>query len=183
LPCAAAILALASIGTARAAASPETLLDWGLEAQARTVDTLQVPGSSLYAETASLNGQRSGGNRGFAYIWPLSTQFRVQNSLTRIDPAVYRPILERGSPAALEGVRGSPGAWMVPERVEQSTPHKAPGAWRTPKPGGQPLPFDQLESRDGFWSMALLWIGAEMGCVRSVNSEPGCRDRFHLQTR
>jgi hypothetical protein len=98
--CATAILALASIGVARAAASPEVLLDWGLDAQARTVATLRVPGSSLYAETASLNGQRSGGNGGFAYVWPLSTQFRVQNSLTRIDPAVHTPILRQFSDEA-----------------------------------------------------------------------------------
>jgi hypothetical protein len=98
--CATVILVLASIGMTRAAVSPEVLLEWGLDAQARTVATLQVPGSGLHAETAWLNGQQSGGNGGFAYVWPLSTQFRVQNSLTRIDPAFYTPMLRQFSDEA-----------------------------------------------------------------------------------
>jgi hypothetical protein len=42
-------------------------------------------------------------------------------------------VLERGSLCRFGGRETQPGAWMVPERVDQPTPHKAPGDWRTPK--------------------------------------------------
>lgn len=56
-------------------------------------NSLRVPGSSLYAEAASLTGGRYGGDSGFAYVWPAATQFRVLNALVRIDPATYTPVL------------------------------------------------------------------------------------------
>src|SRR5438445_698453 len=76
-----------------AAISHEQLIDWGLNVYGKTVASLKVPGSSVFSETASLSGSRSGGDSGFAYVWPISAQFRVENALARVDPATYRPVL------------------------------------------------------------------------------------------
>ena len=70
-----------------------TLLAWGLNVYQKTNASLRVPGSNLYAETASLGGSRSGGDSGFSFAWPAATQFRVLNALVRIDPATYRSTL------------------------------------------------------------------------------------------
>jgi hypothetical protein len=94
-----ALLPICAISV-RAQSTPQDLLDWGLDAYAQTKATLQVPGSRLFAETASLSGQQSGGSGGFAYVWPLSTQFRVQTSLARLDPAIYVPLLRQFSDEA-----------------------------------------------------------------------------------
>jgi hypothetical protein len=80
--------------------APQELIDWGLEVFEETTETLQRAGSNLFAETASLNGNQSGGSGGFAFVWPLSTQFRVQNSLARIDPETYGPLLRSFSDEA-----------------------------------------------------------------------------------
>ena len=80
-----------SIGS-RHSADP-TLLAWGLNVYQKINASLKVPGSSLYAETADLSGTRSGGNGGFAFVWPAATQFRVVTALTRLDPAAYRTAL------------------------------------------------------------------------------------------
>jgi hypothetical protein len=85
---------------ALAQVTPQELVDWGLEVYSETTKTLRVPGTSLFAETASLNGSQSGGSGGFAYVWPLSTQFRVQNSLARLDSATYVPMLRQFSDEA-----------------------------------------------------------------------------------
>jgi hypothetical protein len=77
---------------AQARIPPQTLIDWGLEVYGLAVDELKVPGSALFAETASLSGTRSGGAGGFAYVWPASIQFRVLNSLTQLNPTVYAPV-------------------------------------------------------------------------------------------
>ncbi len=66
---------------------------WGLELYEKTVDTLGLDGSPLFAEAAHLRGRQSGGAGGQAYVWPLSTQFRVQNSLARLDAAEFGPLL------------------------------------------------------------------------------------------
>jgi hypothetical protein len=100
LCCTIAIVMAIGTTSARAQATPQDMIDWGLDGYARTKLSLQVPGSRLFAETASLNGQRSGGDSGFAYVWPLSTQFRVQNALTRLDPANYTPLLRQFSDEA-----------------------------------------------------------------------------------
>jgi hypothetical protein len=93
------IMALCA-ASVRAQATPQDFVDWGLDVYARTQTSLQVPGSKLFAESASLNGQRSGGDSGFAYVWPLSTQFRVQTALTRLDPANYSSLLRQFSDEA-----------------------------------------------------------------------------------
>jgi Glycosyl hydrolase family 76 len=89
----AAIVAAFFASTALAQVAPQDMIDWGLEVFAETSETLQRSGSVLFAETASLNGNQYGGSSGFAYVWPLSTQFRVQNSLVRADPETYAPSL------------------------------------------------------------------------------------------
>lgn len=71
----------------------QQLINWGLETQAEIEQTLGLANSPLYAETARLNGTQTGGTGGVAFAWPLSTQFRVLNSLTLIDPATYTPQL------------------------------------------------------------------------------------------
>jgi Glycosyl hydrolase family 76 len=95
----AAVMAVGALGV-DAKAAPQDLIDWGSDAYAKTTASLQVPGSRLFAETASLSGQRSGGNGGFAYVWPLSTQFRVQTVLSTLDPANYVPLLRQFSDEA-----------------------------------------------------------------------------------
>ncbi|GEM_PF-2186729 len=67
---------------------------WGQNVYQKINESLRVPGSNLYAEAASLSGDRYGGDGGFAYVWPVATQFRVLNALVRIDPTAYAPILQ-----------------------------------------------------------------------------------------
>ena len=98
--CATAVIVATCGINLRAQHTPQELIDWGLDAYVQTAASLQVPGSSLFAETASLSGQRSGGNGGFAYVWPLSTQFRVQNSLAKLDSTNYAPLLRQFSDEA-----------------------------------------------------------------------------------
>jgi hypothetical protein len=88
------------VASACGQATPQEVIDWGPEVYANTAATMKVAGSALFAETASLNGNQYGGDTGFAYVWPLSTQFRVQNSLARVDPATYVPILRQFSDEA-----------------------------------------------------------------------------------
>ena len=78
--------------TAARPAEP-TLNGWGRNVYQKINASLKVPGSNLYAETASTSGARSGGDSGFAYVWPAATQFRVLNALVRTDPTTYRPVL------------------------------------------------------------------------------------------
>jgi hypothetical protein len=72
-------------------------VQWGLESYNETVRTLGLPGERLFAESANLGGARFGGSGGKAYVWPLSAQFRVQNSLARLDSATYVPVLREFS--------------------------------------------------------------------------------------
>ncbi|GEM_PF-6997196 len=78
---------------AKAQAPPSTLRGWGLETYNETDATLRVSGTQLFAETASLGGTQSGGFNNRAYVWPMSTQFRVFNTLTQIQPATYATTL------------------------------------------------------------------------------------------
>lgn len=78
-------------------ASPaEALVDraklqgWGEQTYSEIDRTLRVSGTLLYAESASLSGTQSGGFNNRAFVWPVSTQFRVLNSLTQLSPATYR---------------------------------------------------------------------------------------------
>ena len=73
--------------------TPATLRSWGLETYNETDATLRVSGTQLFAETASLGGTQSGGFNNRAYVWPMSTQFRVFNTLTQIQPATYATTL------------------------------------------------------------------------------------------
>ena len=98
--CIAILLVAGCAARACGQVSPQVMIDWGLEVCAETAATLQVAGSDLFAEIASLDGDQYGGNGGFAYVWPLSTQFRVQNSLARIDPTTYAPLLRQFSDEA-----------------------------------------------------------------------------------
>ncbi|MDB5357415.1 MAG: glycoside hydrolase [Phycisphaerales bacterium] len=83
-----------ALGHATPALAPDpTLLAWGQNVYQKTNASLKAPGSNLYSETAALNGARSGGDSGFAYVWPESVQFRVLDDLVLIDPATYTPVL------------------------------------------------------------------------------------------
>ena len=86
-----AIVAAMVFSSTAAAARVErqTLIDWGLDTYDETLRTLRVPGTMQFAERANLNGTRSGGVGGRAFVWPMSAQFRVQSSLARLDPAAY----------------------------------------------------------------------------------------------
>jgi len=76
----------------------QTLRSYGLDTFNKTTSSLLVPnGNGLFAETASLNGTQSGGDSGFSYVWPASTQMRVYAALVRIDPTTYTPILRQFS--------------------------------------------------------------------------------------
>jgi hypothetical protein len=78
------------------AANPtnQQLISWGEAVYGTTASSLLVPGGNgLFAESASLGGGRFGGDSGFSYVWPASTQFRVYDALVRIDPTTYAPVL------------------------------------------------------------------------------------------
>ena len=87
-----AFVALLS-GPAAARAADPTLQAWGQNVAQKIDASLKVPGSSLYAEAASLSSGRYGGDSGFAYVWPVATQFRVLNAQVWIDPTAYRSVL------------------------------------------------------------------------------------------
>jgi hypothetical protein len=70
-------------------AADPTLLGYGQNVYAKINASLKVPGSNLYSETASTSGVRSGGDSGFAFVWPESELFRVLNDLVTINPATY----------------------------------------------------------------------------------------------
>ena len=78
---------------AAAAPADPTLLGWGQNVYKKIDASLKVPGSSLYSETASTSGTRSGGDSGFAYVWPESEQFRVLDDLATINPTTYTPVV------------------------------------------------------------------------------------------
>jgi hypothetical protein len=74
----------------------QQLINWGLETYGETLRTLRVPGTTMqFAESANLSGTQSGGVGGRAFVWPMSAQFRVQNSLARLDPAAYTTALRQ----------------------------------------------------------------------------------------
>lgn len=78
----------------RAEVDFQALREWGLEtASAIDASLKKGNGSNLYAEVASLTGEQSGGYNGYAYVWPVATQFRVLNSLTQLDPTNYTSVL------------------------------------------------------------------------------------------
>jgi hypothetical protein len=70
-----------------------TLRTWGLETVNSIDSSLKKPASNLFAETASLGGTQSGGFNGFAFVWPAATQFRVVNTLTRLEETTYTTVL------------------------------------------------------------------------------------------
>jgi hypothetical protein len=85
------IQALGTRSSVRAA--DPTLLAWGQNVYQKTNASLKVPASNLYSETASITGTRSGGDSGYAYVWPEATMFRVLDDLVKIDPATYSSTL------------------------------------------------------------------------------------------
>ena len=70
-----AILLAGSV-SAGAAVTRQQLIGWGMGVYEETAASLQVNGSSLFAESATAT-TKFGGNGGYAYVWPLSAQFRV----------------------------------------------------------------------------------------------------------
>ncbi|QDU56327.1 hypothetical protein [Aeoliella mucimassa] len=75
------------------AVEADDLLDWGREVASEIESTLRINRSSLYAETATLSGNQTGGIYGSSFVWPANTQFRMLNSLTQLDPTTYEPVL------------------------------------------------------------------------------------------
>jgi uncharacterized protein YyaL (SSP411 family) len=74
-----------------------TFREWGLDVYDEINETLRVPGTNLFAETASLSGAQSGGINGRAFVWPASTQFRVFNSLVEHHPETFTATLRQFS--------------------------------------------------------------------------------------
>jgi hypothetical protein len=91
------ILACGAASPARAQVDLVSLQNWGLEVFEEIDRTLQIPGTRLFAETASLSGVHSGGFNARAFVWPADTQFRVFNTLTQIQPATYTSTLRQFS--------------------------------------------------------------------------------------
>src|SRR3954467_4017770 len=85
----------AAASPARAQVNFAQLRTWGLETYNEVNHSLHVPGTQLFAETASISGAQSGGFNNRAYVWPESTQFRVLNTLTQLQPATYGPPLRQ----------------------------------------------------------------------------------------
>lgn len=93
-------LALSFVFTAAASsarAANQQLINWGLSTSSSINSSLKVPGTSLFAETATSSGQHTGGDSGFSFIWPASTQFRLENAEVRLDPATYTSQLRQFS--------------------------------------------------------------------------------------
>lgn len=91
------VLGLAALPAVAPAALIERsqLIDWGTDVNGQTLNTLRIPGTMQFAESANLSGTRFGGAGGRAFVWPMSAQFRVQNSLARLDPVTYGPVLRQ----------------------------------------------------------------------------------------
>ncbi|HTK75287.1 MAG TPA: glycoside hydrolase family 76 protein [Gemmataceae bacterium] len=67
-----------------------TFLAWGQNVYQKINASLKVAGSNLYAEMANISGTTSGGDSGFAYVWPEATLFRVLDDLAGTDRS-YAP--------------------------------------------------------------------------------------------
>src|SRR5438045_330699 len=77
-------IALLSLAALADSTTSQQLTAWGLNTYNNTASSLLVPGGNgLFAETASLNQTQSGGDSGFSYVWPASTQMRVYDALVR----------------------------------------------------------------------------------------------------
>lgn len=93
-----AVMLVAGASIARADATSQNLINWGLSTYNNTASSLLVlGGNGLFAETASLNGTQSGGDSGFSFVWSAATQMRVYDALVRLDPSTYSPILKNFS--------------------------------------------------------------------------------------
>lgn len=78
------------LGSTAHGADKAQLQAWGLETYGEINRTLRIGATLHFAETASLGGAQSGGFNGRAFVWPMSTQFRVFNSLMQLDPVGSR---------------------------------------------------------------------------------------------
>ena len=87
----------ATVSSAGAQVDLGTLQSWGFEVYEEIDQTLRVPGTRLFAQSASLSGEQFGGINQRAFVWPASTQFRVFNTLAQIEPTTYTPILRQFS--------------------------------------------------------------------------------------
>ncbi len=76
---------------------------WGQAVAGEIERTLRLAGSPLYAETALLSGGQTGGSGGKAFVWPVSTQFRVLTLRAALDPATYTARLREFSDAVHTG--------------------------------------------------------------------------------
>jgi len=88
-----ALLALtAGLGVAAEAPpliEPATLAAWGAEALAQIQKDLSQPGSALYAEYGTPDGQRGADFGKYAFVWPASYQLRALASACRAQPDAY----------------------------------------------------------------------------------------------
>jgi len=86
----------ATVSSAGAQVDLGTLQSWGFEVYEEIDQTLRVPGTRLFAQSASLSGEQFGGINQRAFVWPASTQF---DHLHPDSQAVLRPatrgVLER----------------------------------------------------------------------------------------
>jgi hypothetical protein len=86
------VLATLLAPRARAQTDLATIRARGMEVHQEIEGTLRktnAPFTSLYAERATLSSTQTGGVNNRAFVWPLSTQFRVFTALVEIDPTQY----------------------------------------------------------------------------------------------
>ena len=84
-----ALLIVSKTACAQPNVDKAQFVQWGIEVVHRVDGELKKSNSALYAQEVSSSGIQSGGNSGFAYVWPAGVQFRVFNALVRYDPATY----------------------------------------------------------------------------------------------
>jgi len=131
-----------------------TLLAWGQNVYQKINASLQVSGSNLYAETASINGTQSGGDSGFAYVWPEAILFRVLDDLVNIDPTTYTPVLRACSDELYA-------------RYWQST---APGGYRSGVSAGAALFYDDNSHVAGALAEAYNLTGDPVYLSRAIQT-------------
>jgi uncharacterized protein YyaL (SSP411 family) len=80
------------------AAAPDraTLRSWGAATYNQIEQTLRVPGTALYAESAALDGSRNGAF-GRAFVWSEATEFRLLDEMTLLNPATFTSKLRQFS--------------------------------------------------------------------------------------
>jgi hypothetical protein len=172
----------------------QQLIDWGTGVHGQMLSTLRIPGTMQFAQSANLSGSRFGGAGGRAFVWPMSAQFRVQNSLARLDPVTYGPVLRQFADqlhsrywsTSRGGYRAS--AVSGAERYYDDNAHLAVALAEAYEITGDPVYLDRarqtynfvLQGEDDVGGGGIYWVEGDYGFKDSAATLQGARAALML---